>query len=85
MRAWYNYLTMKTQNELRANRDYQIYTWKTNGDESIRAWFTYEEAEKKVKQLMNEDLTISCYEILLDKRGTAPNETVAQGVQAVSE
>jgi len=63
---------------------YQIYAWHTNGDEKILAWFTYEQAERKVKELMNGDSTISCYEILLDNRGLKPNETVAQGVQAVS-
>ena len=61
------------------NRDYQIRLLHSNGNESIHAWFTYEDAEKKVTQLMNEDLNISCYEILLE------NKTVAQGVQAVSE
>ena len=50
-----------------------------NREYKIHAWFTYEEAEKKATQLMNEDLNISCYEILLE------DKTVAQGVQAVSE
>jgi len=61
------------------NKEHQIYTWHTNGDESIYSWFTYDEAEKKIKELMKNDLTISCYEIMLE------NKTVAQGVQAVSE
>ena len=66
-------------------RDYQIYTWHTNGHERIFCWFTYEEAEKKIKELMKNDLTISCYEIMLDNYGEKPNQTVAQGVQAISE
>ena len=61
------------------NRDYQIFLLHSNGNQSFHAWFTYEEAEKRVTKLMDEDPKISCYEILLD------NKTVAQGVQAVSE
>ena len=30
------------------NRNHQIYTWHTNGDERIYAWFTYEGAVKKM-------------------------------------
>ena len=60
-------------------RDYQFFLLHSNGNQSFHAWFTYEEAEKRAKKLMAEDLKISCYEILLD------NKTVAQGVQAVSE
>ena len=52
-KIWYSYFTMKTFSPA---RDYQIYTKKTNGDEAIRAWFTYEQAEKKVEELMNKEL-----------------------------
>tara|TARA_Y100000361_G_scaffold112898_1_gene103224 strand:+ start:652 stop:822 length:171 start_codon:yes stop_codon:yes gene_type:complete len=55
------------------NREHQIYTWHTNGDERIYAWFTYEEALKKVQEIKYEEPNLSCYEITLD------NKTIANG------
>tara|TARA_Y100000356_G_scaffold11888_1_gene8449 strand:+ start:280 stop:468 length:189 start_codon:yes stop_codon:yes gene_type:complete len=61
------------------NREHQIYTWHTNGDERIYAWFTYEEAMKKIEEIKYQEPTVSSYEITLD------NETVANGCFAYSE
>jgi hypothetical protein len=55
------------------NRNHQIYTWHTNGDERIYAWFTYEGALKKIDEIKYEEPTLSCYEITLD------NQTVENG------
>ena len=61
------------------NRNHQIYTWHTNGDERIYAWFTYEGAVKKIDEIKYEEPTLSCYEIPLD------NQTVENGSFAHSE
>jgi hypothetical protein len=55
------------------NREHQIYTWHTNGDERIYAWFTYEGAMKKIEEIKYQEPTLSCYEITLN------DKTVANG------
>ena len=40
------------------NRNHQIYTWHTNGDERIYAWFTYEGAVKKIDEIKYEEPTL---------------------------
>ena len=54
----------------KTNRDYQIHLLHANGDESIRAWFTYEGAEKEVKKIKKEKQKaghpVTCFEIIKD-------------------
>ncbi len=53
------------------SRDYQIHLLHANGDQSIHAWFTKEDAEKEVnkikKQKEKEGNKVTCFEIIRDQ------------------
>ena len=61
------------------NRNHQIYTWHTNGEQHIYSWYTYEGAVKKIEAIKYEEPTLSSYEI------NVGNRTVENGCFAHSE